>query len=104
MNSFILIEFYKMKVEGRRYTLDFGSQVVSIMGSEVDTLSLFDAQQNELKSPQSSLNPFYKTGYSSIVECLLSVKALRLLVFLVVQTSLSLVESSCQRSVIWINR
>jgi len=43
MNSFILIEFYKMKVEGRRYTLDFGSQVVGIIGSEVDTLSLFDA-------------------------------------------------------------
>jgi hypothetical protein len=76
MKRFILIEYYETKTEERRYTLDFGSQVAGIIDFEVDIPSLFDAQQNELKNPRISSNPFYRIRYSLIVECLLSVKAL----------------------------
>ena len=83
MKSFILIELYDIKVV-RDHTLDSDSQMVGIEGFDNDILSLFDAQQNELKNHRNSLNPFYRIRYSSIVECLLSVRALQLLVFLVV--------------------
>ena len=83
MKSFILIELYDIKVV-RDHTLDSDSQMVGIEGFDNDILSLFDAQQNELKNRRNSLNPFYRIRYSSIVEYLLSVRALQLLVFLVV--------------------
>jgi len=83
IKSFILIELYDTKII-RDHTLDSDSQIVSIEGFDNDILSLFDAQQNELKNHRNSLNPFYRIRYSSIVECLLSVRALQLLVFLVV--------------------
>jgi hypothetical protein len=93
INSFILTRLLDIKV-ARDYTLDSASQLASIEDFEIDILSLFNAQQNRPKNHWTSLSLYYRIGFSIIVKCLLSIKALQLLVFSMVLTSLSLVESS----------